>query len=259
MSARRSAFRSPIYMPMTAVPQRTAISHACGALASALIGTAEYYRRAASRLRDGRAGSRDAAGISDLHRKPDGVRKAAGVAADAADHLRGQNFVNLGVFGLAVDHRYRAHRLARANLAVSDFLGACAGVRSAADRPDRRRRYAHRHRAAEFLRRAFGQRDGFRTGQQTADCGGRARWLFGFHSLDHHVPGDEPVLYQRAVRRFWTDSDEREANRRRARFARPRRKKRRRFWTLHATSSSFRAMEWRWRKRNTSCARCTTC
>ena len=33
-----------IFMPMTAVPQRTAISHACGALASALIGTAEYYR-----------------------------------------------------------------------------------------------------------------------------------------------------------------------------------------------------------------------
>jgi NAD(P) transhydrogenase subunit beta len=31
-------------MPMTAVPQRTAFSHACGALASALIGTAEYYR-----------------------------------------------------------------------------------------------------------------------------------------------------------------------------------------------------------------------
>jgi NAD(P) transhydrogenase subunit beta len=31
-------------MPMTAVPQRTAISHAFGALASALIGTAENYR-----------------------------------------------------------------------------------------------------------------------------------------------------------------------------------------------------------------------
>ncbi len=31
-------------MPMTAVPQRTAFSHACGALAAALIGTAEYYR-----------------------------------------------------------------------------------------------------------------------------------------------------------------------------------------------------------------------
>src|SRR5947199_6290723 len=31
-------------MPMTAVPQRTALSHAFGALASALIGTAEFYR-----------------------------------------------------------------------------------------------------------------------------------------------------------------------------------------------------------------------
>jgi len=32
-----------IWMPMTAVPQRTALSHACGALAAALIGTAHYY------------------------------------------------------------------------------------------------------------------------------------------------------------------------------------------------------------------------
>src|SRR5262249_52099291 len=32
-------------MPMTAVPQRTAISHAFGALAAALVGTAEYLER----------------------------------------------------------------------------------------------------------------------------------------------------------------------------------------------------------------------
>ena len=32
-------------MPMTAVPQRTALSHACGALAAALVGTAEFYQR----------------------------------------------------------------------------------------------------------------------------------------------------------------------------------------------------------------------
>ena len=32
-------------MPMTAVPQRTALSHAFGALAAALVGTAEYYVR----------------------------------------------------------------------------------------------------------------------------------------------------------------------------------------------------------------------
>src|SRR3954449_13484053 len=32
-------------MPMTAVPQRTAMSHACGALAAALVGTAEFYQK----------------------------------------------------------------------------------------------------------------------------------------------------------------------------------------------------------------------
>ena len=37
-------------MPMTAVPQRTAISHAFGALAVGLIGTAEYYRHTPSQV-----------------------------------------------------------------------------------------------------------------------------------------------------------------------------------------------------------------
>src|SRR2546427_6246593 len=40
-----SAIGAPmaLYMPMTAVPQRTALSHAFGALAAALVRTAEYY------------------------------------------------------------------------------------------------------------------------------------------------------------------------------------------------------------------------
>ncbi len=42
-----SAIGVPIayIMPMTAVPQRTAMSHACGALAAALVGMAEYYQK----------------------------------------------------------------------------------------------------------------------------------------------------------------------------------------------------------------------
>src|SRR5688572_30240306 len=35
-------------MPMTAIPQRTAVSHAFGALAVGLIGVAEYYKLAPS-------------------------------------------------------------------------------------------------------------------------------------------------------------------------------------------------------------------
>jgi NAD(P) transhydrogenase subunit beta len=34
-----------VFMPMTAVPQRTALSHAFGALAAAWIATAEYYAK----------------------------------------------------------------------------------------------------------------------------------------------------------------------------------------------------------------------
>src|SRR5215469_3058052 len=43
-----SAIGAPLayLMPMTAVPQLTALSHAFGALAAALVGTAEYYRYA---------------------------------------------------------------------------------------------------------------------------------------------------------------------------------------------------------------------
>ncbi len=37
-----------VFMPMTHVPQRTALSHAFGALAAALVGTAEYYLHAAT-------------------------------------------------------------------------------------------------------------------------------------------------------------------------------------------------------------------
>src|SRR5437764_7880264 len=35
-----------LWVPMTAMPQRTALSHAFGALAAALVGVSEYYRHA---------------------------------------------------------------------------------------------------------------------------------------------------------------------------------------------------------------------
>ena len=51
-----------VWVPMTAMPQRTALSHAFGALAAALVGVSEYYRRLMagiwSRSRWGRSASR---------------------------------------------------------------------------------------------------------------------------------------------------------------------------------------------------------
>jgi NAD(P) transhydrogenase subunit beta len=71
-------------MPMTAVPQRTALSHAFGALASALIGTAEFYRHSPTGFTMGVGNS---VRLSYFHSQFDGIWQAAGIAPHAAHHL----------------------------------------------------------------------------------------------------------------------------------------------------------------------------
>jgi proton-translocating NAD(P)+ transhydrogenase subunit beta len=103
-----SAIGVPIayIMPMTAVPQRTAFSHACGALASALIGTAEYYK-----------GVQQGPPITTVEMTALIVETLLGFLTFTASMMafgklqevlpqrpityKGQNFVNLGVFAAA--------------------------------------------------------------------------------------------------------------------------------------------------------------
>jgi len=93
-------------MPMTAVPQRTAFSHACGALASALIGTAEYYK-----------GIHHGTGLTPTTMTALIIEMLLGFLTFTASLMafgklqevlpqrpmtyKGQNFVNLGVFAAA--------------------------------------------------------------------------------------------------------------------------------------------------------------
>jgi H+-translocating NAD(P) transhydrogenase subunit beta len=93
-------------MPMTAVPQRTAFSHACGALASALIGTAEYYKG----LDQGAGLSKvvmialiieTLLGFLTFTASMMAFGKLQEVLAQRPITYRGQNFVNLGVFAAA--------------------------------------------------------------------------------------------------------------------------------------------------------------
>jgi NAD(P) transhydrogenase subunit beta len=95
-----------VKMPMTAVPQRTAFSHACGALASALIGTAEYYRGI------------NGAGLNKVEMTALIVETLLGFLTFTASLMafgklqevlpqrpityKGQNFVNLGILGAAL-------------------------------------------------------------------------------------------------------------------------------------------------------------
>ncbi len=90
------------YMPMTAVPQRTAISHACGALASALIGTAEYFRRAPHGFVMGALILETLLGFLTCTASLMAFGKLQEILPTRPITWRGQNLVNLGVFGLAV-------------------------------------------------------------------------------------------------------------------------------------------------------------
>src|SRR5579863_8721828 len=93
-------------MPMTAVPQRTAFSHACGALASALIGTAEYYKQFSQ---GPRMTSIDMTalvvetllGFLTFTASLMAFGKLQEVLPQRPITYKGQNFVNLGIFGAA--------------------------------------------------------------------------------------------------------------------------------------------------------------
>jgi NAD(P) transhydrogenase subunit beta len=99
-----SAIGVPIayMMPMTAVPQRTAFSHACGALASALIGTAEYYRLHPHGFVMSALIIETLLGFLTFTASLMAFGKLQEILPTRPITYRGQNFVNLGIFVLAI-------------------------------------------------------------------------------------------------------------------------------------------------------------
>jgi len=89
-------------MPMTAVPQRTAISHAFGALASALIGTAEYYRHMPHGFPMGALVLETLLGFLTFTASLMAFGKLQEILPTRPVTYRGQNIVNLGIFTAAV-------------------------------------------------------------------------------------------------------------------------------------------------------------
>ncbi len=88
--------------PMTAVPQRTAISHAFGALAAALIGTAEYYRHTPHGFTMGALVLETLLGFLTFTASLMAFGKLQELLPTRPMTYRGQNIVNLSLFGLAV-------------------------------------------------------------------------------------------------------------------------------------------------------------
>src|SRR5215470_27853 len=99
-----SAIGVPIayYMPMTAVPQRTAFSHACGALAAALIGAAEYYRQLPHGVVMVALIVEMLLGFLTFTASMMAFGKLQEVLPQRPITYKGQNFVNLSLLGIAI-------------------------------------------------------------------------------------------------------------------------------------------------------------
>jgi NAD(P) transhydrogenase subunit beta len=93
-----------LLVPMTAVPQRTALSHAFGALAAGLVGTAEYYlhRPAIDATMMTAIGLEVVLGFLTFTGSLVATGKLQGVIRDRPWVYRGQNIVNLSIFGTAL-------------------------------------------------------------------------------------------------------------------------------------------------------------
>jgi NAD(P) transhydrogenase subunit beta len=91
-------------MPMTAVPQRTALSHAFGALAAALVGTAEFYLRAPAidRFIMGALVLEVLLGFLTFTASLMAFGKLQEILPTRPITWRGQNILNFAILGLAV-------------------------------------------------------------------------------------------------------------------------------------------------------------
>lgn len=89
-------------MPMTAVPQRTALSHAFGGLAVALLGTAKYYQHMPHGFVMGAIAFETLLGFLTFTGSLMAFGKLQEILPTRPIVYRGQNFVNIGMLGVAV-------------------------------------------------------------------------------------------------------------------------------------------------------------
>src|SRR5258708_3107603 len=107
-----------IWIPMTAVPQRTALSHSFGALAASLIGISEYYRHGAAlgSVRVGVIGVEVMLGTLTFTGSLMAAGKLQGLIRGYPITYRGQNFTNIfllaGMLALIVALLFLPHATA---------------------------------------------------------------------------------------------------------------------------------------------------
>lgn len=93
-----------VFMPMTAMPQRTALSHAFGALAAALVGVSEYFLQTPhiERFTMGALGFEVLLGCLTFTGSLMAFGKLQGILPGRPIVYRGQNVINLSLLAVAV-------------------------------------------------------------------------------------------------------------------------------------------------------------
>ena len=242
---------------LTAVPQRTALSHAFGGLAAGLVGTAKYYLWAQqgqlTRFRMGAIAVEVILGFMTLTGSLIAAGKLQEVLPTRPITYRNQNLINFTLLGVAILIAILLIIDPARPDPVSGAARAGADVRRAAGAADRRRRHADGDFAVELLRRLVGRGDGLRDGEQAAHHRGRARRRVGPDSLDRDVQGDEPVVLATCCSARSARCRRRRERWSSARRRPPPRKMRRSCWKTRRASSSFPDTAWPCRRRSTAC------
>ena len=193
------------WVPLTAVPQRTALSHAFGGLAAGLVGTAKYYLWAEhgelTTFRMGAIGLEVILGYLTCTGSLVAAGKLQEVIPTRPIMYRGQNIINFALLAAAIAHRDHADDRSGPHVSVSRADPPRVVVRSPARPPDRRGGYADGHLAPQFVCGPRRGRDGVCDGEQAAHHGRRARRSIRSDSVNRDVQGDEPIVHECAVRR----------------------------------------------------------
>jgi NAD(P) transhydrogenase subunit beta len=194
------------WVPLTAVPQRTALSHAFGGLAAGLVGTAKYMLW----LQDGELTEfRTFAIVVEVllgYLTFTGSLMAAGKLQEVLPTrpitYKNQNVINLLLLAVAIGSglyivaRPETWQLFPVVVVLSLLFGVLLILPiGGADMPT----------VISLLNSYAGLSaggHGLRAREQGAHHGRRARRVVGLHPVGHHVQGDEPLVHQRAVRRL---------------------------------------------------------
>ena len=193
-----------LWVPMTAMPQRTAFSHAFGAFAAALVGVSEYSLHGASlsKFTMGALGFDVLLGSLTTTGSLVAFAKLQGMLPGRPMTYKGQNIFNLSLLGVIILAFVILIFHPGSDAALLPDGGPLAGVWRLAGASDRLRRHAGSHRAAQCLCRLGFRGDWLCHFQQCSDHRRHAGRGLGIYSLDRHVQGDEPLDYRRPLRRF---------------------------------------------------------